>query len=43
MTAAAGRPAFSAEMASCKLHDEHDPQSPTADTTASQAMRSASI
>ncbi len=27
---AAGMPRFSREMASCTLHDEHDPQSPEA-------------
>ena len=43
MTAAAGLPARSAEIASCKLHDEQLPQSPTAETTASHAVSSARI
>jgi len=33
--AVARTPVFSAEMASCKLHDEQLPQSPTAEMTAS--------
>ena len=33
--AVAGTPTFSAEMASCRLHDEQLPQSPTAEMTAS--------
>ncbi len=39
--AVAGTPAFSAEMASCKLHDEQLPQSPTAEITASHPFISA--
>src|SRR5213593_4569495 len=35
-----GRAGLLAEIASCRLHDEQLPQSPTADTTASQARSS---
>jgi hypothetical protein len=44
MTAAAGMPRFSNEIASSTLPDEHDPQSPMAVMTAAQrvASRSAS-
>ena len=43
MMAAAGAPAFSMDMASCKLLDEQLPQSPTAESTASQPASSASM
>jgi hypothetical protein len=41
--AVAAIPACSAEMASCKLHDEQLPQSPTAEMMASQRFRLAMI
>ena len=40
MTAAAGMPRRSAARASCILHDEQLPQSPTAETIASAALSS---
>src|SRR5579872_3097149 len=43
MIAAAGVFARSDEMASCILHDEQLPQSPTAEMTASHAVSSASV
>ena len=39
---AAGMPRFSREMASCTLHDEHDPQSPVEVTTTSHLSASSS-
>jgi hypothetical protein len=41
MIAVAVMPAFSAVTASCRLHDEQLPQSPTAEITASHCFRSA--
>ena len=42
MTAAAGMPRFSKEMASSTLPDEQEPQSPTAVTTTAQCFASSS-
>ena len=39
---AAGTPIFSREIASCTLHDEHEPQSPDAVITRSQVSLNSS-
>jgi hypothetical protein len=41
ITPTAGMPSFSAEMASCRLHDEQLPQSPIPVMMASHALNSA--